>query len=196
MAEIKVLVEGYASKKKKGCPVSPSAVLIFDGDIKVLVDPGSNAKSLLEALRKEKIKPADIDIVFLTHYHLDHLLNIRLFPINDIYDGDTISRGDKIINYSGGKLPKTNIRIIKTPGHAYEHCSLLVQTAKGKIAVAGDVFWWWNEQKQKTDRKSLLKQKDPFVKNKLALSQSRKKLLALADYIIPGHGKMFKVEVY
>jgi len=193
MAEIKVLVEGYASKKKKGNPASPSAVLIFDGDIKVLVDPGSNAKALLEALRKEKIKPADIDIVFLTHYHLDHLLNIRLFPTNDIYDGDTISRGDKIISFAGGKLPKTNIRIIKNPGHAYEHCSLLAQTAKGKVAVAGDVFWWWNEQKKNYARQKLLKQKDPFVKNKLALLQSRKKLLALADYIIPGHGKMFKV---
>ncbi|MEK9153169.1 MAG: MBL fold metallo-hydrolase [Patescibacteria group bacterium] len=196
MAEIKVLVEGYASKKKKGSPASSAAVLIFDGNIKVLVDPGSNAKALLEALRKEKIKPADIDIVFLTHYHLDHLLNIRLFPTNDIYDGDTISHVDKIISFSGGKLPKTNIKIIKTPGHAYEHCSLLAQTAKGKVAIAGDVFWWWNEQKKNYDRKKLLKQKDPFVKNKLALRQSRRKLLDLADYIIPGHGKMFKVEVY
>ncbi len=193
MAEIKILAEGYASKKRKNSPASSGVVLIFGGDIKVLVDPGSNAKALLDALRKERIKPSDIDIVFLTHYHLDHLLNIRLFPTNDIYDGDTISRGDKIINFSGGKLPKTNIKVIKTPGHAHEHCSLLVQTAKGKIAVAGDVFWWWSEQKQKIDRKNLLKLKDPFVKNKLALLQSRKKLLAIADYIIPGHGKMFKV---
>ena len=157
MAEIKILAEGYASKKRKNSPASSGVVLIFGGDIKVLVDPGSNAKALLDALRKERIKPSDIDIVFLTHYHLDHLLNIRLFPTNDIYDGDTISRGDKIINFSGGKLPKTNIKVIKTPGHAHEHCSLLVQTAKGKIAVAGDVFWWWSEQKQKIDRKNLLK---------------------------------------
>lgn len=194
MAKIKILVEGYAHRRKKGHPASPSSVLVFDGNTKILIDPGTNAKALLGALRKERIKPADIDIVFLTHYHLDHLLNIRLFPANDIYDGDTISRGDKIIDYSGGKLPKTNIRVIKTPGHAHEHCSLLVQTAKGRVAVAGDVFWWWSDQKQKTDKKSLLKLKDPFVKNKLALLQSRKKLLALADYIIPGHGKMFKVE--
>jgi len=194
MAEIKILVNGYASRKKKGCPASPNSVLIFDGNVKVLVDPGSNAKALLEALRKEKIKPADIDIVFLTHYHLDHLLNIRLFSTNDIYDGDTISRNDKIIEYSGGKLPKTNIRVIKTPGHSFEHCSLLVQTAKGKVALGGDVFWWWDDQKQKTDRASLLKHKDPFVKNKAALLQSRRKLLEIADYIIPGHGPLFKVE--
>ncbi len=122
------------------------------------------------------------------------MLNIRFFPTNDIYNGETISRGDTIIDYSGDRLPKTNIKIIKTPGHAHEHCSLLVQTAKGKVAVAGDVFWWWNEQQQKTDRKSLLKLKDPFVKNKAALLRSRRKLLDLADYIIPGHGKIFKVE--
>jgi len=39
-----------------------------------------------------------------------------------------------------------------------------------------------------------MNRKDPFVKDKVALMNSRKKLLEIADYIIPGHGKMFKVE--
>lgn len=194
MAEIKILVNGYVRDKKGYEQASSNTILIFDGNIKVLVDPGSNARALLAGLKKERIKPADIDIVFLTHYHLDHILNIRLFSKNDIYDGETVYRGDRIIGYSGLVVPKTNIKIIKTPGHAFEHCSLLAQTAKGKIAAAGDVFWWRNEQQQKTDRESLLRQKDPFVKNRAVLQQSRKKILDLADYIIPGHGKMFKVE--
>ncbi|MCG2690330.1 MBL fold metallo-hydrolase, partial [Candidatus Parcubacteria bacterium] len=145
-------------------------------------------------LEKEGLQLKDINIIFLTHYHLDHLLNIRLFPDKDIYDGDTINRGDKIIPFDGKIIPKTKIQIIKTPGHAFEHCSLLVKTNEGNIIIAGDVWWWWNEEKQKIDKKSLLSRKDPFVKDTNTLRKSRQKLLSLADFIIPGHGEMFKVE--
>ena len=60
--------------------------------------------------------------------------------------------------------------------------------------MAGDVFWWWDNEEQKTDKESLMARKDPYVKNKEQLNESRKKVLEIADYIIPGHGKMFKVE--
>ena len=36
--------------------------------------------------------------------------------------------------------------------------------------------------------------KDPYMKNEKQLMESRNKILEIADYIIPGHGKMFKVE--
>jgi hypothetical protein len=42
--------------------------------------------------------------------------------------------------------------------------------------------------------KSLMERKDPYVKNESQLIESRKKILKIADYIIPGHGKMFKVK--
>jgi len=194
MAEIKILVSGYVRQRKDCEQATPNTVLIFDGNTKVLVDPGSNPAALKRGLARQGLKPRDIDIVFLTHYHLDHLLNIWLFPKHSIYDGDTINRGDKIIDYNGKVIPKTNIKVIKTPGHAFEHCSLLAQTAKGKVAMAGDVWWWGSKEKQKTDQKNLLAKKDRFVKDRPALLASRKKLLLLADYIIPGHGKIFKVE--
>ncbi len=193
MAEIKILIEGYAREKSGVWYASPATVLINDNGLNILVDPGANKKLLLEALEKEGLKPENIDIVFLTHYHLDHILNIRLFPDKDIYDGNTINSDDKIVEYSGN-IPNTNVQVIPTPGHAHEHCSLLVGTKKGKIVIAGDVFWWKDDETQKTDKESLMKHKDPYVKDKEALTESRKKLLEIADYIIPGHGKMFKIE--
>lgn len=193
MAHLKILVDGYAKQKKGYELATPNTVLIFDGNVKILVDPGSNRQLLLTALQKEHLKPKDIDIIFLTHYHLDHILNIRLFPAHDIYDADTISRYDKIIPFSG-HLPRTSIKVVSTPGHAFEHASLIVQTALGRVAVAGDVFWWRSHEKQRLERSQLIKRKDPYVKNKMLLQQSRRKLLSLTDYIIPGHGKMFKVE--
>lgn len=193
MPEIKILVEGYAIEKQGNWIASPSTVLIKDLGLDILADPGSNKELLLKALEKENLEPEDIDIVFLTHHHLDHSLNIRLFPEKEIYDGYTISSGDKMIAYSGN-IPKTTVQVIQTPGHTKEHCSLLVKTKNGKIAVAGDVFWWRNDEKQNTDRESLLKLADEFAWDWKELKKSRKKLLEIADYIIPGHGKMFKVQ--
>ncbi|MDO8647269.1 MAG: MBL fold metallo-hydrolase [Candidatus Diapherotrites archaeon] len=193
MSELKVLIEGYARKKGKMEFASPSTVLINDSGLKVIADPGANEKLLLKALSKEGLKPEGIDLVFLTHYHPDHLLNIGLFRGKKILDGNTIYCGEEITGFSG-KIPGTKIKVIATPGHAHEHASLLVETKKGKVLVAGDVWWWADGEKQKTDLKSLLSHKDPYVKDKKALRKSRKKALKLADYIIPGHGKIFAVK--
>jgi len=189
MAEVKILIEGYATKER----ASPSTVLIKDSGLKILVDPGANKERLLSALSREGLKPEDINLIFLTHYHPDHILNIRLFPDKDILDGNTIYRDDKDIGFSDN-IPNTNIKVIETPGHAHEHASLLVETEKGKVVIAGDLWWWYDEEEQKTDYESLMNYRDPYVKDEEKLKESRKKVLEIADYIIPGHGKMFKVE--
>jgi len=193
MIEVKVLIEGYA-KEKNGVEVaSSSTVLIEDNGLKIIVDPGVNKELLINSLSKERLKLEDVDLIFLTHYHPDHILNIRLFPDKDVLDGNIIYRGDKEIEFSDN-IPNTNVKVIETPGHAHEHACLLVETEKGKIIIAGDLWWWSDDEKQKTDYKSLMSHKDPYVKNEEKLKESRKKILKLADYIIPGHGKMFKVK--
>ncbi len=192
MTEVKILIEGYAEKREDGWLASPSTVLIKDSGLNILVDPGSNKKLLSKKLAEENIKPEDIDLIFVTHYHLDHILNIRLFPDCDVLDGDEINRDDEIFDYSGN-IPKTNIKVIPTPGHAHEHCSLLIETDKGNIIIAGDLWWWIEGEEQKIDYDSLIEKDDPYVKDKDVIIESRKKILEIADYIIPGHGKMFKV---
>lgn len=191
MAEVIVLVEGYARSKKDYYEASCSTVLIVDNGKNILVDPGCNEELLLNALKKQKLSPNDIDCIFLSHYHVDHILNLRLFPKKDVLDGDVIYRGDK--EYSFSKIiPGTAIEVIPTPGHAHEEVTLLVKTKKGVVAVAEDL-WWWEDGKQKTDLKSLVELKDSFVKNEDQLKKSRELILSKADWIIPGHGKIFKV---
>lgn len=193
MAEVKILVSGFAKKVSDNLwKASSTTTLIKDSGKNILVDPGSNKEKLLAALKKEDLTLEDIDIVFITHYHPDHLLNIRLFPNKDIYDNDTIYSGDKISTYTK-KVPGTNIEVIDTPGHAHELGCLVVKTNKGNVVVAGDLWWWREDWEQKTDTKSLINHVDPYVKDQKALLESRKKILKIADWIIPGHGKMFKV---
>ena len=192
MSIVKILVEGYAREVNDYLEATCTTVLIEDSGKKIIVDPGCNKKLLLEALKKEGLTPDDIDLIFLTHYHIDHILNIRLFPNKDVLDGGTIYRDDKEFDFED-KIPDTNIEIIETPGHAHEHVTLLVKTEKGVVAIAEDL-WWWMDGQQKTDLKSLLSLEDPFVKNKKNLLKSRKLILEKTDFIIPGHGKMFKVQ--
>ena len=74
-----------------------------------------------------------------------------------------------------------DIRIIKTPGHSSDSITLLVKTEQGTIAVCGDVFWKENSSED-----------DPYASDKEKLKESRGKVLEMADYIIHGHGGMFK----
>lgn len=59
----------------------------------------------------------------------------------------------------------------------------MVNTDIGKIAICGDVLW--NEDGPLDD---------PHASDKKELEESRKKILKLANYIIPGHGPMFKIK--
>ncbi|MCX6742515.1 MAG: MBL fold metallo-hydrolase [Candidatus Pacearchaeota archaeon] len=199
MAEIKILIQGYARPgegEQEGVELASSTTtLIKEGKLNIIVDPGMNRKILLEALKKEKLSPEKINYVVLTHYHLDHSLLTGIFENAVVIDNTTTYTFKGEIKDHEGKIPGTNIDIIKTPGHDQFHCSLLVNSNDlGKVAIVGDVFWWADEEEQKTDEKSLMNHEDPYMKNEKDLKDSRKKILAIADYIIPGHGKMFKVE--
>lgn len=191
MAEIKVLIEGYAKETENGWVANSSVVFIKSNRKNIIVDPGFDREKLLNALRKEGLKISDIDFVFLTHGHIDHSLLAGIFEDAKIIDELCVYQKDIIIQHNG-IIPGTDIKVIRTPEHMEEHCSLIVNTEKGIYAVAGDVFWWLENEKQEVDINKL--DGDPEHMDMKKLIASRKKLLELADYIIPGHGKMFKVE--
>lgn len=195
MNKIKVLTQGYAREEGDTEFASSTTTLIREGSLNIIVDPGLDRKLLSKNLKKENLSLDQINYVILTHYHLDHSLLAGIFGNAEILDNGEIYSWNGEIKSHGGKVPGTEIEIIKTPGHDQFHCSVIVNAEKlGKVAVVGDVFWWRDNQEQKTDKASLMSNKDPHVKNEGELMESRKKILEIADYIIPGHGKMFKVE--
>jgi glyoxylase-like metal-dependent hydrolase (beta-lactamase superfamily II) len=194
MSEVRILVEGYAKKLEKGWRASSTTCLIMSENKRIITDPGCNREKLMGALEREGLGTGDIDYVFLSHCHPDHILLAGIFEkakfvtfdTNMLYDGDLMTEFDA--NFLG-----KDIEIIETPGHVLEHLSLLVDTPVGRVAIAGDVIWWTEEEKQIFE----LNQEDHSRAkgmNMEELIESRKKLAELADFIIPGHGKMFKVE--
>jgi len=185
MAEVKILIEGYTSGETNGRSCS-TVVLVKDKinnkETNIVVDPGTlpSQQALIDELNKNSLKPEDIDIVFITHSHMDHYANIGMFVNAKSLSFDGWYEND-FWKECNDKISK-DLEIIKTPGHSDDSITLLVKTQKGVVAICGDVFW-----------KKNLPKKDNFANDHLVLNQSRKKILELADYIVPGHGGMFKV---
>ena len=192
MNQIKILIEGYASEMESGWVASSSVTLVKAGEKNIIVDTGCNRQKLLEALEKNGLKTADIDFVLLTHNHADHGLLAGIFEQAKVLTTEEIYDNDHQTSHEN-KIPDTDLEIIPTPGHCPEHCSLVVPTAEGVYVISGDVFWWMDGEEQKLE---LEKEDDahPAEVDMEKLIESRKKILSIADFIIPGHGKMFKVE--
>jgi glyoxylase-like metal-dependent hydrolase (beta-lactamase superfamily II) len=194
MADVKVLVEGYVREEGEIEMVSSTTTLIRDSGKNIIVDPGMNEPMLKEAFRKENLTYDDIDYVILTHTHTDHMLLTALFRKSRVVDPWSIFTFDgKSVDHDG-RVPGTGIELIKTPGHDPSHICVVAKSERGVVVVAGDLFWWGDDEEQKTDRESLVNHEDPYMKNKEQLIESRKRILEIADYIIPGHGRMFRVE--
>ena len=190
MNEVKVLIEGYAKQIKGGWIASSTTVLIRSNGKNIIVDPGCNRAKLLDSLKGENIKTADIDFVLLTHGHADHSLLAGIFEKAKIIDSEAVYSGDEQA-FHNNKIPGTGIEIIQTPGHVPEHCSFVVKAKQGTVVIAGDAFWWMDGEEQRID----IGRKDPAHPCDMEkLVESRKKLLKIADFIIPGHGKIFKAK--
>ena len=193
MAKVKILVKGYDRDISDGVwYASPTVTLVQNKGLNIIVDPGINRKLLLKSLRKEGLKPKDINYVLITHWHVDHFLLMGIFPKAKFLDGGLFYKGDRAIKHKG-IVPGTKLKIVATPGHDVDDCSLLVPTRKGTVAIVGDLFWWSEKEEQNTSSIGILiNHKDRYVKDKKALRKSRKKILKLADWIIPGHGEIFE----
>jgi len=190
MDTVKVLIQGYAQKLPGGrWNATSTTTLVHSEGKNVIIDPGLFPKDIKAALEKEHLQISEIDWVVSSHSHQDHTRNSKLFGKEKVYNPFLLYK--KIPD--GLVIPSKKIKAIFTPGHVDKHIAFLVDTAEGKYAIAGDVFWWEDGEEQKTDYESLLEHLDPVAKNQVLLQESRKKLLSMADYIVPGHGKMFRV---
>jgi len=184
-AKVKILIEGFTnadSVARTGEGKTRATItLIKDGDLIIVVDPGvlDNQQILVDALRKEGLAPSDVNVVCITHSHLDHYRNIGMFPkaktleYFGLWDKEAVEEWKE-------KFTK-NIRILETPGHDRTAISIFVTTKEGVVAICGDVFWKENQPAI-----------DPYATDLKELEKSRSLVLKNADWIIPGHGPMYK----
>ncbi len=180
MAEVIILVEGYI-RHGSGI-VCSTCTLIRDAGKNIIVDPGTFAdqKILIDALKRQRLKIPDIDIVAITHSHLDHYRNIGMFPQAQSLDYWGLWEKDRLAFNTKSRAFSKDVDILCTPGHNYDGITLMVKTADGIVAICGDIFW----------RKAYPK-KDIYAFDEKRLTKDRDFLMKNADYIVPGHGPMF-----
>ncbi len=159
-----------------------------------------NEKELRFYLELQGLKFEDINGVFITHWHTDHFGNLHLFSKAKIYcyrlnkaiDFNAMAKGYHFENllpviFLEEKDTFAGCQILPTPGHTRSHCSLLVEFMNLKVVIAGDAI----VSQSYFDHGTAW----PYNAGNLgeaACKQSLDKIVAVADYIIPGHGHPFQ----
>ena len=136
---------------------------------------------IVEALNKAGVAPEDVTHVFISHHHPDHTVNIALFPNAEVVDFWARYKGDLWQDHGDAYDIAPGITVLRTPGHTEEDASLMVKTEAGTYVLTH--LWWLEDMTPETD---------PLAWSQAHLDASRRQVLALADWVIPGHGKMFR----
>jgi len=191
------------------CVLSLATVSLVETDGQsILIDTGWEGRSDRSLLPKEKnrlvmellyfgIQLEDIDEIFITHWHGDHWENIYLFPEAVIcYAGcsssyvknnlSMISADNEIRMLREGEEWHTGLEILSTDGHSDHDHSVVIQYEKNTFVAAGDAIvskmYYHTETFFPNDR---------VINFQKELKASFGKIVAIADFIIPGHDGPF-----
>lgn len=156
--------------------------LIETGDRKVVVDLGFGDMTvpfppvsgefrggkLLSSLRQAGVEPADVDTVFYTHMHLDHVgwtardgaltfgnarhvvgegefefwrgvTDPELAAVGPNPDAVQAPLLGRAESVADGALVAPGVNVLASPGHTPGHCSLVVSSGQDRAIILGDV---------------------------------------------------------
>ncbi|XP_014239170.1 metallo-beta-lactamase domain-containing protein 1 [Cimex lectularius] len=191
--KIHIISEGYIRPIEGGGSHANCSCTLVTGRHNVIVDTMTawDKDHILQRLKDHNVNPDDVDFVVCTHGHSDHVGNNNLFLKAKQIVGHCIQSGTRFFKepFSQGNNYELDegLVVIPTPGHTLSCVTLLVDSFDGKVALTGDLF----ESEDDLFNESVWIEagsEDPELQRK-----SRKKVIALADWIIPGHGRAFKV---
>jgi glyoxylase-like metal-dependent hydrolase (beta-lactamase superfamily II) len=170
-----------------------TCILFETGGHRLLVDP-SPGPGLLEPMlfARTGLRPADIDSVFVTHFHGDHRFGLELFVRASWWmaapglaewrehspqDAETIAR----FLPAEGCLPE-GLDLFASPGHTHGHHALVTDTRWGRLIVAGDAAMTQD-----------FYDAEEGYHNCVDFGQATETIRAIkrcADLVIPGHGNL------
>ena len=155
-------------------PITDSCYLIQHGDQQMIWDTGFSAelkgtsrdmgdlvasldRTIAEQLARLGLRPADIDIVGISHMHSDHTGQAAQFSAAGLLIGkgdfeQTAGRDDPFGPWRGAGKKVTlvsrdhdifgdgSVVAIHLPGHTPDHLALLVKLASGPVLLSGDLY--------------------------------------------------------
>ena len=113
----------------------------------ILVDIGVTNKNILISLEKININPKDIDVIFITHEHIDHVRGLKVFLKNNspiVYmNKKTYNELDfEIENIAfveeNFQIDKLNVEIVKTSHDAIDSFGIIFNGKNGKFVHITD----------------------------------------------------------
>jgi glyoxylase-like metal-dependent hydrolase (beta-lactamase superfamily II) len=208
MPKVDLLLPGFSLGTDQG-NVAFCGVTLIEGTKRILVDGAHVGRRnlLVQKLKDRGLTPDDIDYVFLTHAHWDHMLNVDVFPnarilisqverdyIRDPHPGDwatpryatLVLEAQKLQEVREGEELDEGVSVISTPGHSPGSQALLVRNGDEVAAVCGDALP--NGLSVRTGLPRLV-----FYDLDSAKASIRR-LLDTATVFYPGHDRPFTVE--
>jgi 7,8-dihydropterin-6-yl-methyl-4-(beta-D-ribofuranosyl)aminobenzene 5'-phosphate synthase len=126
------------------------ACLIEGLDKTILFDTGGKGKILLSNMKKMDKDPADVDLIFLSHIHMDHTggindfldinHNVKVFmPASFPEDFKNMikGKGAEIVEISGPQVIIEGVMTTGEMGVQIIEQSLIMQTAGGSVVITG-----------------------------------------------------------
>jgi len=203
-----VLLPGFSLVSDRGYVGWCNIVLLRKASSLIIYDTGhhSDRALLLRALAKRGIKPADIDLVIISHPHFDHCLNAHIFENAKILIGEAdldYVLSDKFEDVEDTFIPKyyieklrdrlktgdegdeivKGVSIMKLPGHTPSVLGLLLEDTS--TVLASDAV---------RDAWEFLRRNPSlcFYDKKIGI-KSMNRVAEVAKTIIPGHDKPFRL---
>ena len=184
--------------------ITDSCYLIRHGDRTLLWDTGLSAglkgrsqdmgdlvarlgSTIAEQLARLGLRPADVDIVGISHMHPDHTGQAAQFPNATLVIGrrdfeQTAGKDDPFGPWRGEGRKRTlvggdhdlfgdgSVTALHLPGHTPDHLALLVKLASGPVLLSGDLYHSTEARAKRgvppfnTDRAQTLASMDRFEK--------------------------------
>ncbi|HEU5317798.1 MAG TPA: MBL fold metallo-hydrolase [Chloroflexota bacterium] len=161
----------------------------------ILVDTGLDDDRLVRALAAAGLQPDSVDTVVLTHTHGDHYRSVHLLPnARVVASGPEVnawrSRGAPDKELLARLTPTVTgiapgVRLLLTPGHTAGSATVLVSQAGQLVAIAGDAV----------DSLDFYARREPShnAVDPAAEKRNFDLFAAIADVVIPGHGRPFRL---
>jgi glyoxylase-like metal-dependent hydrolase (beta-lactamase superfamily II) len=190
LAKVHIIQPGYAiwSKKMKAQKADGTISMVISS-VNAIIDTGlpKDKTVILKSLTKFGLTPEDIDYVICTHGDADHISNNNLFPKAKLIVGFDIYKGDSATFFQHSLRIDSNITVSAITGHDDRSIGVTVSTSEGIVVITGDLFEYKNDYKDIGNWIAFSKEPKQHIKN-------RAKVWEMADYIVPGHGNIFKVD--
>jgi glyoxylase-like metal-dependent hydrolase (beta-lactamase superfamily II) len=195
-----VLVVGYLGYDKYHPewgqrPACSTVTLVRAAGRAILVDTGLEDDLLLAGLAGAGVAPQDVDTVVLTHTHGDHYRSLHLLPRARV-----LASGPEVVAWRARGAPDgellqrltptaaslaPGVRLLLTPGHTPGSASVLVAQAGQLVAIVGDAV----------DSRDFFVRREPShnAVDPAAEKRNFDLFAAIADVIVPGHGRPFRL---